>query len=114
AGMVFPVSLPLLEKGENYKSVLSDFDNLVMPYTRWQTNEMGGVDVLNDVSDLYRYTDLTQEAEFIYDCVEKAAIHHYKDEIHTIASLDHAMESMARVADLSDERLRDFIMFARQ
>lgn len=113
-GLVFPMSMPIMERTAEYKAVLSAFDERVMPATRWRETGNGGVEVLNDVSDFYRYPDMTAEASFIHDCVLDAALTRFPKEIRDIGSADRAIRSMGDLVDMSDERLRNFLMYTRQ
>jgi hypothetical protein len=113
-GLVFPVSIPMVEKAEEYKAVLHAFDSRVMPVTRWEHDGQGGVRVLNDVSDLYRFPEMSDEVSFVYDCISKAAFDLFPAETRQIANADHAMEAMSQVVDMSEERMRNFLMFVRQ
>jgi len=113
-GVVFPISLPMLEKSADYKGVLQAFDAHVMPFTQWVPNGLGGVSVLNDVSDLFRFPDLTRESEFVFDCVEDAALRLLPQEVSEIAKADRVMDRLSRVVDMPDDRMRKLVMFARQ
>jgi hypothetical protein len=74
----------------------------------------GGVRVLNDVGDLYRFPDMSDEVGFVYDCISKAAFDLFPAETRQIANADHAMEAMSQVVDMSEERMRNFLMSVRQ
>lgn len=113
-GVIFPVSVPIMEQAETYKSILHAFNRRVMPYTKWSQDGRGGVVVHNDVSDLFRYPDLTAETEFVHDCVARAALEHFPSEIKHVARIDRVMDAFSDIVDMPDSRMRDFIMFARQ
>src|SRR3546814_875113 len=62
-GVIFPISVPIMEQIGTYRSILSAFNRRVMPFTKWSQDVRGGVVVHNDVSDLFRFPDLTAETE---------------------------------------------------
>jgi hypothetical protein len=113
-GIVFPVSMPMADKVERYKAVLNAFDARAMSATRWRPGVHGGVEVLNDASDVYRFPDLTEESNFVQDCVDKAAFDLFPEEVRTIDKADRATDAIRSRADMSEERIRDFLMFTRQ
>lgn len=113
-GIVFPVSMPIADKAVQYKAVLNAFDARAMSATRWRPADHGGVEVLNDASDVYRFPDLTEESEFVRDCVDKAAYDLFPEEVRTIDKADRATEAIRSRVDMSEDRIRDFLMFTRQ
>jgi hypothetical protein len=113
-GVILPISMSMAEKTDEYRKVLSHFDRWAMPHTKWSHNEHGGVQVHNDVSDLYRFTDMTVETEYLYDCVSRAVYHFFPREIAHLKRVDRAMDGISRIVDMSDDRMRDFLMFCIQ
>ena len=113
-GMVFPVSMQMLARIDEYGAVLHGFDERVMPATRWRHAPNGGVELLNDTGDFYRYPDLTREAEFVADCVRATVERDFPHEIERISRLDRCLEGLSRVVDMPNARMLDFIMFVQQ
>jgi hypothetical protein len=113
-GIVFPVSMPIAEKSVQYKAVLNAFDARAMSATRWRPSANGGVEVLNDASDVYRFPDLTEESNFVRDCVDRAAYDLFPHEVRAIENADRATEAIRSKVDMSEDRIRDFLMFTRQ
>ena len=70
-GLVFPVSSAILERIDDYRSVLESYSERLLPLVEWEPTEKMNVRVLNDTSDFYKYFDATPHAEFIFECVRK-------------------------------------------
>ena len=70
AGVVFPVSAAILDRIDDYRTVLEDYSRRLLPLIRWEPMQDGNVRVLNDTGDYYRYFDATPHAEFLYGCVQ--------------------------------------------
>jgi hypothetical protein len=70
-GLVFPVSAAILEQVDEYRRVLEDYGQRLLPCIEWEPTERGNVRVLNDTGDFYRFFDATPHAEFLYRCVRR-------------------------------------------
>ncbi|MDE2796738.1 MAG: Fic family protein [Gemmatimonadota bacterium] len=70
-GLVFPVSVPMLEQVAEYRGVLSGHSARVLPLVDWRPTKRGNAEVLNETADYYRYFDATPHAEFLYRCLER-------------------------------------------
>jgi hypothetical protein len=70
-GVVFPVSAAILERINDYRSVLESYSTRLLPHVRWEPTDRGNVRVLNDTGDFYRFFDATPHAEFLYECVQR-------------------------------------------
>ena len=64
AGVVFPVSAAILERIDDYKSVLEDYSKRLLPVIDWQATNDGNVSILNDTGDFYRFFDATHKRSF--------------------------------------------------
>ena len=62
-----------------------------MDYIDWRPAPARNVEVQNDTADLYRYFDCTEEAEFLYGCVERAIDEDLPREIDFLRRNDEAM-----------------------
>ncbi len=70
-GIVFPVSFAILERIEDYRSVLESYSERLLPLIEWEPTEKMNVRVLNNTGDFYKYFDATPHAEFLFECVQK-------------------------------------------
>ncbi len=108
AGVVFPVSAAILERIDDYKSVLEDYSKRLLPVIDWQATNDGNVSILNDTGDFYRFFDATPQTEFLYECVQKTIKHDLPEETEFLRRYDAFRTSLSLVADMPD-RLSDLL-----
>ena len=113
-GVLFPVSTAMLEWIDQYKVVLQAHSSPLMQFIDWIPTNRGNVEVLNDTADLYRYFDCTDEAEFLYKCVERTVRSDLPREIDYLRRRDKALSSVMNVVEMPDRKAEDFVMFVRQ
>jgi len=113
-GLMFPISSVLLERIQEYRSVLQSHSGPLMDFIEWQPTPDGNVDVNNDTADLYRYYDCTEEAEFLYSCVQRTVEQDLPAEIDYLKRHDEAMHNITHTLDLPNRLAEDFIMFTLQ
>jgi hypothetical protein len=70
-GLVFPVSAAILDRIDEYRTVLAAYSSRILPVIEWKPTADHNVLVTNDTVDYYRYFDATGHAEFLYTCVQK-------------------------------------------
>jgi hypothetical protein len=70
-GIVFPVSFAILERIDDYRSVLESYSERLLPLIEWEPTEKMNLRVLNNTGDFYKYFDATPHAEFLFECVQK-------------------------------------------
>lgn len=68
-GIIFPVSSAILERIDEYQDALEGFSLSRIDLIEWKETTDHNVEILNETRDLYRYFDLTKQAEFLYSCV---------------------------------------------
>lgn len=113
-GLVFPVSSVLLERIKDYQKTLQAHSGPLMDYIEWRPTKDGNVEVLNDTADLYRFYDCTEEAEFLYSCVQRTVEQDLPREIDYLKRHDEAMRRIMDMVDMPNRLAEDFIMFTRQ
>jgi Fic family protein len=69
-GMIFPISSAILDRIDEYQDILEHFSSQRVDLIEWKETTDHNVEILNETIDLYRYFDLTKQAEFLYECVE--------------------------------------------
>lgn len=72
-GIIFPVSAIILERLEEYRTVLEAYSIPRLDLIDWKITPKNNVEVLNETIDLYRYYDATKQVEFLYSCVQQTA-----------------------------------------
>src|SRR5690606_3087823 len=70
-GLVFPVSYVILERIKQYRQVLEAYSEPRLKFIKWRPTEKNNVEVLNETIDLYRYFDVTCQAEFLFNCIKE-------------------------------------------
>lgn len=70
-GMIFPISSAILNRIDEYQEILEHFSSPRVDLIKWKETPDHNIEILNDTIDLYRYFDLTRQAEFLYECVEE-------------------------------------------
>lgn len=112
AGLVFPISVVVYRRIEEYSDVLKSVSGPMMEFIEWKPTAQGNVEVRSETAVLYRYFDSTEHAEFVADCVRETVEQDLPGEIDYIArydrfktSVDEMLEMPARTVDL----LRGFL-----
>lgn len=108
-GLVFPVSAVMLARIRDYASLLKSHSAPLLEFIDWVPAADGNVEVKNDTSDLYRYIDCTDEAEFLYSCVKKTVEHDLPYEIEYLNRHDEAKTAVMNMIDMPD-RLADLFV----
>lgn len=113
-GLIFPVSAVILEKIDNYKTVLESYSKPRLDFIEWETTPDGNVEVLNNTIDLYRYFDATKQAEFLYECVEETVNKTLPEEVQYLDRHNQMRSFIAERFDMPDKNMENLIGFLRQ
>ena len=113
-GMVLPVSSVMLDRIDEYQSVLRAHSGPLTNFIEWRTTANRNVDVTNDTADLYRYFDCTEVAEFLYACIEHTVEHDLPEEVAYLQKRDEAVRRIMNAVEMPDRVAQDFVMFVRQ
>ncbi len=112
-GMVFPVSAVMLDRINVYRDTLRAHSAPLMNFIEWRATAQRNVEVLNDTSDLYRYFDCTEAAEFLYGCVARAADEDLPREIDFLRRNDEAMRRIMNLIEMPDRVTENLIRLIR-
>jgi len=107
--MVFPVSSVMLSRIEQYRDTLQAHSSPLMNFIDWRRHGEN-VEVANDTADLYRYFDCTDNAEFLYGCVEQTVDHDLPKEIDYLRRHDEAMRRIMEYVDMPDRIAEDLVL----
>ncbi|RKX41920.1 MAG: cell filamentation protein Fic [Verrucomicrobia bacterium] len=113
-GMVFPVSSVIFDRIEDYKDTLQKHSGPLMEFIEWRGTASCNVEVLNGTSDLYRYFDCTDAAEFLYGCVQHTVEIDLPREIDYLKRNDEALRRIADLVEMPDRLTQNLVMFIRQ
>lgn len=112
--MIFPVSTAILERISDYRDVLESYSHPRLDLIKWEETQNHNVKVLNETIDLYRYFDLTKQAEFLYECVEETIKTIIPDELDYIRKYDLLNNYINNKVTLSDNNVDLLIKFLDQ
>lgn len=113
-GMVFPVSSVMLARLEKYRDTLRTHSGPLMNFIEWRPTSEKNVEVLNKTRDLYCYFDCTDNAEFLYGCVEQTIEHDLPQEIDYLRRHDEAMRRIMDRVEMPDRLAENLLMFIRK
>mgnify|MGYP005849354643 CR=1 FL=1 len=113
-GVVFPVSAAILERIDEYRSVLESYSRKLLPLVSWEPTEKFNVRVLNDTSDFYRFFDATLHAEFLYSCVVKTIEEDLPQETDFLRRYDAFRSQVQAWLDMPDRIFELLFRFLNQ
>jgi hypothetical protein len=113
-GMVFPVSSVMLDRIDDYAMTLKRHSGPLMEFIDWRALPNHNVEVTNETADLYRYFDCTEEAEFLYSCVQRTVEIDLPREIDYLKCRDQALTAVMNLVEMPDRMAQDLIMHIRQ
>ena len=114
AGMVFPVSSVMLDRIDQHRQTMQGHSGPLMDHIKWRPTPDRNGEVLNNTADLYRYFDCTEEAEFLYGCVQRTIEVDLPREIDYLGRHDAAIRRIMNTVEMPDRVAEDFLMFVRQ
>jgi Fic family protein len=113
-GLIFPVSAVILERIDEYRRILEHFSKPRLDFIEWRPTEKNNVDVLNETIDLYRFFDVTKQAEFFFECVEETVNKTLPDEVEYLKKYDLLNEFIKNYIDMPDKLVDLLIRFLNQ
>ncbi len=113
-GLVFPVSVAILRRMDEYRRVLESYSRPLLNLIEWRPTPAGNVEVLNETADFYRYFDATRHAEFLYECVEQTVQHDLVDEVRFLRAYDAFVTRVGAIVDMPQARVELLWRFLHQ
>lgn len=113
-GVIFPVSASILDKIDEYRTVLTHYSHPVMEWIEWENTPDHNVRVLNETSDFYRYFDATKQAEFLFDCVMDTINRIIPEEIDYILKYDEFKRFIDDQFEMPDKLVATLVRFLEQ
>lgn len=113
-GVVFPVSGVLLQRIDEYRRVLEDYSQRLLPVVQWEPTNRGNVNVFNETTDFYRFFDATVHAEFLYDCVRQTIEKELPEETNFLQLYDEFRIRIESIIDMPENTLNLLFRFLRQ
>lgn len=113
-GMIFPVSAAILNRIDQYQSVLESYSSQRLDLIEWEPTADYNVKILNDTIDLYRYYDLTNQVEFLFDCVEETIEQIIPAELDYLEKYDRMTNYINSILSLPDTKVDLLIKLLNQ
>ena len=113
-GLVFPVSAVILERIDDYRQTLEEYSSPRLDLIEWRPTDKNNVDVLNKTIDLYRYFDVTRQAEFFFECVEETVNKTLPEEVSYLTKYDLLDDFIKNYIDMPDKLVDLLIRFLNQ
>lgn len=114
AGIMFPVSAVMLKQMDAYDASLEAFSGPLMPLVEFSLDEQGRMTVLNETADLYRYIDLTAQAEALFSFVAETIEVELVEELRFLVNYDSTKRALREIVDMPDRLVDLFIRFCLQ
>ena len=112
--MIFPVSSSILDHINDYQQVLASYSEPLLNFINWTETNDHNVEVTNETKDLYRFFDATQQAEFLFDCVEDTINNIVPQEINYLANYDVFKAYMDDEFEMPDKMFSVLVRFLAQ
>lgn len=113
-GIIFPVSASILNHIDDYREVLESYSHPLLDCMEWEVTKSNNVKVLNDTIDFYRYFDATQQAEFLYDCVNDTIVNVIPYEVDYLQKYDKMKAYLDDIFQMPDTTVAMLIRFLEQ
>jgi Fic family protein len=103
--MIFPISAAILNRIGDYQNSLEDYANPRLELIDWISTPDHHIKISNETIDLYRYFDLTQQAEFLYECVEETIENIIPEELDYLEKYDRLNQQINLISVLPDNKV---------
>tara|TARA_Y100000991_G_C21852984_1_gene297496 strand:- start:239 stop:703 length:465 start_codon:yes stop_codon:yes gene_type:complete len=113
-GMIFPISSAILERIDDYQDILEHFSSPRVDLIEWEETQDHNIEILNETIDLYRYFDLTRQAEFLYTCVEETIERIIPEELDYLEKYDRMTNLINARVTLPDTKVDLLIKLLNQ
>ncbi len=113
-GMIFPVSSAILNRIDEYQEVLEHFSSPRVELIQWRESDDHNVEIINATDMLYRYFDLTKQAEFLFECVAETIERTIPAELDYLEKYDRMFQFINNSFALTDTRVDLLIKFLHQ
>ena len=113
-GILLPVSAAILREKSRYDKVLEAFSRPLLSRIEWNLTSLGEVVVTGDTRDLYRFYDLTPQAEFLYEMVASSIRVDFREELRFLQVFDAALSGVLEIVDMPTRRASTLVRLCLQ
>lgn len=112
--IIVPVSAAMLRDQRAYDASLEAFSRPLLELADYSLDAEGRMTVRSDLSDWYRFPDLTRQAEALFRFVEQTIERDLPEELVYLRGYDRSKRLLQDVVDLPARKLDLFIRLCRQ
>jgi len=113
-GLMFPVSAAMLKKPALYGHSLEAFSSPLMRLVEYDLDDLGQMTVLGKTASLYRYIDMTTQAEALCDFIELTVEQELVEELDFLLNYDKTKQAIQEIVDMPDRLIDRFIQLCLQ
>lgn len=113
-GLMFPVSAAMLKNPALYDHSLETFSSPLMRLVEYDLDDLGQMTVQGETKRLYRYVDMTDQAEALYDFVKLTIENELVEELDFLANYDRTKQAIQEIVDMPDRLIDLFIQLCLQ
>jgi len=113
-GIIFPVSASILDHIDDYRNILESFSNPLLDFIEWKETKDHNVEILNDTINYYRFFDITDQAEFLFDCVKDTIENIIPNEVSYLIKYDEYKRFLDDDFEMPDKMVALLVRFLEQ
>lgn len=113
-GIIFPVSASILSHIKDYAKTLESYSHPVLNLIDWKPAPNNNVEILNETLDYYRYFDATNQAEFLYFCVNDTMENIIPNEVQYLEKYDQFKRFIDDNYEMPDNMVSLLVGFLEQ
>jgi hypothetical protein len=110
-GIVFPISSSILDHIDDYRIVLESYSRPLLDFIEWEETNNHNVKVTNNTLNYYRFFDATQQAEFLFDCVNDTIKNIIPKEITYLSHYDEFKKYLEEEFEMPDKMIALLVRF---
>lgn len=97
------MSAVILGRIDEYRQTLEHYSQPRLELIKWRPTDKNNAEVPNDTIALYRYFDATQQAEFLFECVEETVNRTLPEEVRYLNRYDLLNDFIKKDIDIPDK-----------
>lgn len=113
-GLMFPVSAAMLKKPALYGHSLEAFSSPLMRLVEYDLDDLGQMIVLGKTAILYRYIDMTTQAEALCEFIELTVEQELVEELDFLLNYHKTKQAIQEIVDMPDRLIDRFIQLCLQ
>ncbi|MBU2644666.1 Fic family protein [bacterium] len=113
-GIMFPISATMLKNLGEYNTSLEAYSQSLMPLVQYALTQEGRMTVHNQTAVWYRFIDMTQQAEALFQFITLTIETELVQELQFLVNYVKTKEAMQEIVDLPDRQIDLFIRFCLQ